>query len=61
VQKAIHQQLEQSRRRWADQAAGRVPLTVPEQLEKLDELCRRGVITRGEFDIEKARLLDHLR
>jgi uncharacterized membrane protein YdbT with pleckstrin-like domain len=61
VQKAIHQELEQSRRRWADQGAGRVPLTVPEQLEKLDELCRRGVITRAEFDTEKARLLDHLR
>ena len=61
VQKAIHQQLEQSRRRWAEQAAGRVPLTVPEQLEKLDELCRRGVITRAEFDAEKARLLHHLR
>jgi hypothetical protein len=60
VQKAIHQQLEQSRRRWAEQGAGRVPLTVPEQLEKLDELCRRGVITRAEFDAEKARLLHHL-
>jgi uncharacterized membrane protein YdbT with pleckstrin-like domain len=59
VQKAIHQQLEQSRHRWAEQA-GRVPLTVPEQLEKLDELCRRGVITRAEFDAEKARLLHHL-
>jgi uncharacterized membrane protein YdbT with pleckstrin-like domain len=60
VQKAIHQQLAQSRRRWAEQSAGPVPLTVPEQIEKLDELCRRGVITRGEFDAEKARLLHHL-
>ena len=59
VQKAIHQQLEQSRHRWAEQAA-RVRLTVPEQLEKLDDLCRRGVITRAEFDAEKARLLYHL-
>ena len=32
----------------------------PEQIEKLDELCRRGVITRAEFDAEKARLLHHL-
>jgi uncharacterized membrane protein YdbT with pleckstrin-like domain len=60
VQKAIYQQLEQSRRQLADQAAGRLPLTVPEQLEKLDELCRRGVITRAEFDTEKDRLLHHL-
>jgi uncharacterized membrane protein YdbT with pleckstrin-like domain len=60
VQKAIHQQLEQSRRRWVAQDAGRLPLTVPEQLEKLDELCRRGVITRAEFETEKARLLHHL-
>jgi uncharacterized membrane protein YdbT with pleckstrin-like domain len=59
VQKAIYQQLEQSRRQLADQAAG-LRLTVPEQLEKLDELCRRGVITRAEFDTEKDRLLHHL-
>jgi hypothetical protein len=39
---------------------GRAPLTVPEQIEKLDELWRRGVITRAEFDAEKARLLHHL-
>ncbi len=60
VQRAIHQELEQSRRRRAEQTSGRLPLTVPEQLEKLDELCRRGVITRAEFDAEKARLLHHL-
>ncbi|HWC39916.1 MAG TPA: PH domain-containing protein [Acidimicrobiales bacterium] len=60
VQKAIHQQLAQSRRRWTEQVGGRAPLTVPEQIEKLDELWRRGVITRAEFDAEKARLLHHL-
>jgi uncharacterized membrane protein YdbT with pleckstrin-like domain len=60
VQKAIHQQLTQSQRRWAEQVGGRAQLTVPEQIEKLDELCRRGVITRAEFDAEKARLLHHL-
>jgi membrane protein YdbS with pleckstrin-like domain len=32
-------------------------LSVPEQLEKLDELRRRGVLTQGEFDEQKARLL----
>jgi len=60
VQKAIHHELARSRRRWAEQTGGRPLLTVPEQLEKLDELCQRGVITRAEFDAEKDRLLHHL-
>lgn len=60
VQKAIHQQLQQSRRR-VEVAGGRTQLSVPEQLEKLDELYRRGVITWAEFDTAKASLLDRRR
>jgi membrane protein YdbS with pleckstrin-like domain len=38
--------------------AGPGGLSVPEQLEKLDDLRRRGVISDAEFDAEKDRLLD---
>jgi hypothetical protein len=31
-----------------------------EQLERLDELCRRGVLTRAEFEAEKAQLLERM-
>jgi uncharacterized membrane protein YdbT with pleckstrin-like domain len=61
LQKAIHRQLEESWRRRAEQGGGRDALTVPEQIEKLDELHRRGVISWGEFAREKARLLERWR
>jgi uncharacterized membrane protein YdbT with pleckstrin-like domain len=34
--------------------------TIPEQLEKLDELRKRGVITDAEFTAKKAQLLDRM-
>jgi cytochrome c-type biogenesis protein CcmH/NrfG len=34
--------------------------TIPEQLEKLDELRKRGVITEAEFTAKKAQLLDRM-
>ena len=46
--------------READRAAGRRGLSLPEQLEKLDELRQRGVISQAEFDAKKAQLLDRL-
>src|SRR5207248_1571181 len=61
VQKAIHHELARSRRWWAEQTGGRPLLTVPEQLEKLDELCQRGVITRAEVDGEAAVARRHRR
>lgn len=33
---------------------------IPEQIEKLDELRRRGIITHAEFEAKKAQLLDRL-
>lgn len=57
VQNEIYGQIE------ADQAratgAGRLPDPV-DQLERLDELRRRGVVTEAEFQAKKARLLDRL-
>ncbi len=33
-------------------------LSVVEQLERLDALCRRGVISQAEFAAKKAELLE---
>ncbi|MDQ6614036.1 MAG: PH domain-containing protein [Actinomycetota bacterium] len=60
IQNEIYRQLEDSKSRLADRMAGRRELSIPEQIEKLDELCRRGVITHAEFDAKKAQLLDRL-
>jgi hypothetical protein len=35
-------------------------LSIPEQIEKLDELRRRGVLSEAEFEASKADLLDRL-
>ena len=39
--------------------AGR-ELSVPEQLEKLDELRRRGIIDDAEFKAKKTKLLERM-
>jgi uncharacterized membrane protein YdbT with pleckstrin-like domain len=57
VQNALYREIERFRDREADRAAGRRGLTLPEQLEKLDELRQRGVISQAEFDAKKAQLL----
>ncbi len=56
VQRRIYEQMDHMRRRWA----GRGGLSIPEQIEKLDQLWRRGVISRAELDAKKAQLLDRL-
>jgi len=60
VQNALYREIERFRDREADRAAGRRGLSLPEQLEKLDELRQRGVISQAEFDAKKAQLLDRL-
>jgi len=60
VQNEIYRQMEARANRQADRAAGRRDLSVPEQLDKLDELRQRGVITQAEFDAKKQQLLDRL-
>ncbi len=60
VQNEIYRQMEAAGARHADRAAGRRELSVPEQLEKLDELRQRGVISQAEFDAKKQQLLDRL-
>jgi uncharacterized membrane protein YdbT with pleckstrin-like domain len=60
VQNEIYRQIELSQARDADRLAGRRELSVPEQLEKLDELRQRGVISQAEFDLKNQQLLDRM-
>ena len=60
VQNEIHRQIEAAQARDADRMAGRRELSVPEQIEKLDELRARGVISQAEFDAKKTQLLDRM-
>ena len=60
TQNLIHHQIELAQDRDADRTAGRRELSPLEQLEKLEELRQRGVISQAEFDVKKAKLLDRL-
>jgi uncharacterized membrane protein YdbT with pleckstrin-like domain len=60
VQNEIYRQMEASAGRHADRMAGHRELSVPEQIDKLDDLRQRGVITQAEFDAKKQQLLDRL-
>ena len=60
VQNEIYRQMEAVAARHADRMAGRRELSIPEQLEKLDELRQRGVISQAEFDAKKQQLLDRM-
>jgi uncharacterized membrane protein YdbT with pleckstrin-like domain len=57
VQREVYRQMERNQARDMDRMAGKRQLTVPEQLEKLDELRQRGVVSQAEFDAKKAQLL----
>ena len=60
VQNEIHRQIEAAQARDADRMAGRRELSIPEQIDKLDDLRSRGVISQAEFDAKKAQLLDRM-
>lgn len=60
IQNEIHRQIELAEARDADRMAGRRELSPLEQLEKLDELRQRGVISQAEFQAKKSQLLDRL-
>ena len=60
VQNEIYRTIEAAQARDADRMAARRELSIPEQLDKLDELRQRGVITQAEFDAKKAQLLDRM-
>ncbi len=57
VQNEIYRQIEANQNRIADRMAGRREVSIPEQIDQLDDLRRRGVITDVEFETKKADLL----
>jgi uncharacterized membrane protein YdbT with pleckstrin-like domain len=60
VQNEIYRQIETAQARDADRMAGRHELSIPEQIDKLDDLRQRGVISQAEFDAKKQQLLDRI-
>ena len=60
VQNEIYRQIEVAQGRDADRMAGHHDLSLPEQLEKLDDLRQRGVLSQAEFDAKKAQLLERM-
>lgn len=60
LQNEIYRQIEAQKNRLADRMAGRRELSIPEQIEKLDELRQRGVISQEEFEAKKAQLLERM-
>jgi uncharacterized membrane protein YdbT with pleckstrin-like domain len=62
VQNEIYRQMEQNENRKFDRLGhGAAPsLSIPEQIEKLAELHRQGVLTQAEFESKKKQLLDRL-
>jgi len=63
VQNEIYRQMEGNENRKFDRVGKNLSgpgLSIPEQIEKLDELRRNGVLTDEEFDSKKAELLRRL-
>ena len=61
VQNEIHRQIEANQRQgFAAASSAPAPESVPDQLDKLDALRQRGVITQAEFDAKKAQLLERM-
>lgn len=60
VQNVIYREIERAQARQDERQAGQREPSIPEQLEKLDDLRRRGIVTQAEFDAKKAQLLDRL-
>jgi uncharacterized membrane protein YdbT with pleckstrin-like domain len=60
VQNVIYTEMERGKASDAARAVGHRELSIPEQLEKLDELRQRGVISQAEFDAKKTQLLERM-
>lgn len=59
VQRLINEQISRSYRSpQGPSPAWSGELSIPEQIEKLDELCRRGIITPAEMQLKRAQLLE---
>jgi uncharacterized membrane protein YdbT with pleckstrin-like domain len=62
VQNEIYRQMEActARHTVGAGAVASPPMSVPDQLDRLDDLRQRGIITRAEFDAKKQQLLDRM-
>ena len=61
VQNEIYRQMEAcAARHAAGPGTASAPLSVTDQLERLDDLRQRGIITRAEFEAKKQQLLDRI-
>jgi uncharacterized membrane protein YdbT with pleckstrin-like domain len=60
VQNEIYRLIEAGKVRQAERLVGRREMSIPEQIEKLDELRQRGVLTQAEFEAKKTDLLNRL-
>jgi uncharacterized membrane protein YdbT with pleckstrin-like domain len=60
IQSLVYKQIERAQARDMDRVAGRRQLSVPEQIEKLDQLRQQGVLTQSEFDAKKSQLLEKM-
>ena len=59
VQNEIYRQIEDNVSRTYGGGGGR-ELSIPEQIDRLDDLRRRGIITDAEFERKKTQLLDRM-
>ncbi len=60
LQNEIYRQLSSSNRAAGPSVAGSGSPSIPEQIARLDQLRRQGVLTQAEFDAKKADLLSRL-
>lgn len=62
VQNEIYRQMESNENRKFDRVGRNLGggLSIPDQIEKLDELRRKGIISNAEFEDKKAELLDRM-
>ena len=62
VQNEIYRQMEHNENRKYDRVGRNLGggLSIPEQIEKLDELRQKGIISNAEFDQKKSELLDRM-
>ena len=60
IQNRIYAEVERSKTRDLDRAAGARTLSIPEQIEKLADLVTKGIVTQAEFDAKKTQLLGQM-
>ena len=60
VQNEIYRQMEIHAARRSERSSGFREISIPDQLDKLDGLRQRGVISQAEFDVKKRQLLDKM-